>query len=128
MALLNAGAALMLNALSGAAQSAATRYLSLYVGQPSVSGTEVSATGYARLARTAAQITVSNNELSVNMGEWDDSANASWGTPTWVGFHDAVTGGDLLFEAEISPALSEIVTGTRVFTNAGDVELTIPLS
>ena len=128
MALLNPGATVALNAISGAAQAASTRYLSLNVGQPSVSGVEVSATGYARLARTAAEITVSNNELSVDMGEWDDSADASWGTPTWVGFHTALTGGDLLFEAEISPALSEIVTGTRVFTNAGDVTLTVPLS
>ena len=63
------------------------------------------------------------------MGEWDDSANASWGTPTWVtGFHSALTGGTLYWEAEISPALSEITTGTRVFTNAGDVTLTVPLS
>ena len=128
MALLNAGAELMLQAMGGQAIAAATKYLGLYVGQPSVSGVEVSATGYARLARTAAQIPVSDNVLSVNMGEWDDSADASWGTPTWVGFHTAASGGTLLFEAEISHALSEIVTGTRVFTNAGDVTLTVPLA
>ena len=53
---------------------------------------------------------------------------SSWGTPTWVGFHTALTGGTLLFEAQISPGLTEIVAGTRVFTNAGDVELTVPLA
>ena len=64
MALLNAGAELMLNAMEGAAIAAATKYLSLYVGQPSVSGTEVSAAGYAmRLARTAAQITVTRQRV-----------------------------------------------------------------
>ena len=128
MALLNEGAAIMLSAIAGSAQAAATRYIGLSVGQPSASGVEVSATGYARLARTAAQITVTGNVLSVNMGEWDDSADASWGAPTWVGFYTALTGGTLLFEAQISPALSEIVTGTRVFTNAGDVQLTVPLA
>ena len=128
MALLNEGAQLMLQAMGGQAIAVATKYISLFVGRPSTTGTEVSATGYARLARTAAQISVNNNVLSVTMGEWDDSADASWGTPTWVGFHTALTGGTLLFEAEISPALSEIVTGTRVFTNAGDVALTVPLA
>ena len=128
MALLNEGAEIMMQAMSGMAINASTRYLSLFVGQPSVSGAEVTGTGYARLARTAAQITVTDNELSVDMGEWDDSADASWGTPTWVGYHTALTGGNLLFEAQISPSLTEIVTGTRVFTNAGDITLTVPLS
>ena len=128
MALLNAGAELMLQAMEGAAIAAATKYLSLYVGQPSGSGVEVSAAGYARLPRTAAQITVNANSLSVNMGEWDDNADASWGTPDWVGFHTVASGGTLLWEAEISPALSEITTGTRVFTDAGDITLTVPLS
>ena len=117
---------LMLQAMGGQAIAAASKYVSLFDGQPSVSGTEVTGTGYARLARTAAQISVNNNILSVTMGEWDDSADVSWGTPTWVGFHTALTGGTLLFEAQISPGLTEIVAGTRVFTNAGDVELTVP--
>ena len=128
MALLNAGATLMLQTLSGLAMSAATRYFSLHVGQPSTSGVEVTGTGYARLARNAASHSVNQNILSLAMGEWDDSADASWGTPTWIGCYTALTGGTLLWELELSPALSEIVTGTRVFTNAGDIEFRVPLS
>ena len=55
MALLNAGAQLMLQAMGGQAIAAASKYVSLFDGQPSVSGTEVTGTGYARLARTAAR-------------------------------------------------------------------------
>ena len=102
--------------------------LALYVGDPSGAGVEVSATGYARLQRTAAQMVVTDNAVAIAMGEWDDSADASWGTPTYVALMDAATAGNLKAYAQISPALSEITTGSRVFTDAGDVTITIPLS
>ena len=76
MPLTNAGAGLC---LSGPGLVAATRYFSLYVGDPSGAGTEVSATGYARLSRTAANMTVTDNAVSVAAGEWEDSAQATWG-------------------------------------------------
>ena len=125
MPLTNAGAGLC---LSGPGLVAATRHFSLYVGDPSGSGTEVSATGYGRLSRTTSQMTVTNNAVSVSAGEWEDSAQASWGTPTYVGMHSAASGGTLYAYQEISPSLSEIITGTRVFANAGDITITIPLS
>ena len=125
MPLTNAGAEVC---LSGPGLVAATRHYSLFVGDPSGAGVEVSATGYGRLARTTAQQTVTDNAVSVSAGEWEDSAQASWGTPTYVGIHTASSGGDLLAYDDISPALSEIVTGTRVFMNAGDITITIPLS
>ena len=124
----NDGANICQRALAGNAISAATRYLALYVGDPTSSGVEVSATGYSRLSRTAAQLPVTNNGISTNMGEWDDSANASWGTPTYVALMSASSGGDVLAYGQLSPAISEIVTGTRVFTEAGDITFTIPLS
>ena len=125
MPVTNAGAGLC---LSGPGLVAATRYFSLYVGDPSGAGTEVSATGYARLSRTAANMTVTDNAVSVAAGEWEDSAQASWGTPTYVGMHSAAAGGTLYAYELISPALSEIITGTRVYAEAGDITITIPLS
>ena len=128
MALLNPGATIMLNALAGAAAVAATRYVGLFVGQPSAGGVEPSAAGYARLARTAAQQVVANNVISISAGEWDDSADASWGTPDWIGVYTAAVGGDLIWESEISPDLAEITASTRVFTEMGDIDFTIPLA
>ena len=125
MPLTNAGAGLC---LSGPGLVAATRHFSLFVGVPGGAGTEVSATAYSRLSRTTAQMPVTDNAVSVAAGEWEDSAQASWGTPTYVGMHSAATGGTLYAYVEISPTLSEIITGTRVFANVGDITITIPLS
>ena len=105
-----------------------TRYFSLFVGDPSGAGVEVSAAGYVRLARSAAQMTVVGNELSVDAATWEDSAQASWGTPTYVGLHSAAAGGTLLAYAVVSPGLSEIAAGTEVFVEDGDITVTIPLS
>ena len=80
----NAGATLMLQAMHGAAIAAATKYLALFDGDPTGAGVEVSGAGYARLARSTAQLPITANALSVNMGEWDDSADASWGTPDYI--------------------------------------------
>ena len=124
----NAGATLMLQPMRGATVAAATKYLALYVGDPTSGGTEVTGTGYARLERSTTQISITNNELSVSMGEWDDSADVSWGTPDYVALMSALTGGNVLFYGLLSPAITEIVAGTRVFTNTGDITFTIPLS
>ena len=125
MPLTNAGAGLC---LSGPGLVAVSRWFSLFVGDPSGSGTEVSATGYARLQRTPAQMVVSDNAVSVAAGEWEDATEASWGTPTFVGVHDAASGGNLLAYRAISPGLAALVTGTRVFTEAADITITITLS
>ena len=122
----NAGASACLNGANGLVGT--TRWLALYVGDPTASGVEVSATGYARLQRTTAQMVVTDNAVSFAMAEWDDSADASWGTPTYVALVDADSSGNILAHAEISPVLSEITTGSRVFENAGDITVTIPLS
>ena len=124
----NAGALICQNALAGAQQAAATRYLALFIGDPTGAGAEVSGAGYDRLARTAAQMPRADNAISISMGEWDDAADESWGTPTYVAVMDADSGGNVLAYAEIAPALSEIATGSRVFTEAGDITLMIPLS
>ena len=125
MPLTNAGAGLC---LSGPGLVAATRYWALFVGNPTSSGAEVSATGYSRLARTTSQMIVTNNAVSISAAEWEDSAEASWGTPTYVAMMSAQNGGSVLAYELISPALVEIITGTRVYTEAGDLTITIPLS
>ena len=118
-----AGALVCLAGFSGQ-----TRWLALFAGNPTESGAEVSATGYARLLRSSSQMTVTDNELSVSMGEWDDSTNASWGTPDHVAFMTAATGGTVLAYTKISPALSAaIAAGDRVFTEEGDIRMQIPI-
>ena len=124
----NAGALICQNALAGAAQAAASRYLALFAGDPTGAGAEVTGAGYARLERTAAQLPRADNTISIGMGEWDDAADESWGTPDYVALMDADSGGDVLAYAQIAPALGEITTGSRVFTEAGDITLMIPLS
>ena len=105
-----------------------TRWIALFVGDPDSSGTEVSATGYARLQRTAAQMPVSGGKIRIAAGEFEDAAQASWGTPTFWAVYDAATGGNRKYSAPIAPAISEIAVGARVFTNANDLEFEIPLS
>ena len=99
--------------------------MALFVGDPDSGGVEVSATGYSRLSRTAAQMPVSGTEVQIDMGEWDDSADASWGTPTYIALYTASSGGTRKWSALISPALGEITTGSRVFTEAGDITFEI---
>ena len=102
-----------------------TRHLALFVGDPDSGGTEVSATGYSRLQRTATQMPVSGTSVQIAVGEWDDSADASWGTPTYLALYTSATGGTRKWSVLISPALGEITTGSRVFTNAGDITFEI---
>ena len=126
MGLTNLGAGLC---LSGPGLVAADRWFSLFLGDPEGVGVEVAAAGYARLARTPAQLVVANNVFSVTAGEWDDSADVSWGVPTHVGIHTDLDGADsLVFGQIIDPVLSEIIAGTRVFAGAGDLTFTLALA
>ena len=106
-----------------------TRYLALFDGDPTNSSSdECSGGGYARLSKTAAQQPVSGGQIRISMGEWDDSADDDWGVMTHVAMFDASSGGNLKWWALISPALPAIVAGSRVFSNAGDITVEIPLS
>ena len=125
MPLTNEGARIC---LAGPGLVAVTRWLALFVGDPTSGGTEVSATGYARLQRTTAQMVVTNNAVSFALSEWEDSVQATWGTPTYIALMDAVRSGNNLAYGELSPALQELIVGARVFQEAGDFTVTIPLS
>ena len=126
----NAGATLMLQPMRGALVAAATKYLALYDGNPDSGGTEVTGTGYARLERSTTQISITNNELSVSA--WENGTTAPTCQLGNAGLRcpdvSYLTGGNVLFYGLLSPALTEIVAGTRVFTNTGDITFTIPLS
>lgn len=112
-------------ALEGPGFAAANRWLAAFVGDPTDTGVEVSATGYSRLMRTPAQMPVTNNQVRFSMFEWEDSANASWGTPTYVAVMDAATDGNVLAYATVS--VGDIPTGSRVFGQEGNVSVEIPL-
>ena len=125
MALTNAGARVC---LVGPGLVSETRYFGLFVGQPSQSGVEVSVGGYGRLARTPAQMVVTDNEVSISMGEWEAVAQARYGGVTWVGMYTSFTGGVLLADGELNPTPTPIVAGARVYMDSGDITITIPLS
>jgi hypothetical protein len=98
--------------------SAPTYYVALYTADPTDanSGTEVSGSGYARVAivsslanwsgtqsvgsTTASTGTAgrSSNNATINFG----TAGGSWGTVTHVGILDASSGGNLLFHKSLS--------------------------
>ena len=110
-------------------------YIGLHSAEPSESSpNELSGTGYARLEITGlsdsanAEWTVTTNVASLNAAqEWTAAAPVAWGDPTHVGYWSAASGGDLLAWSTI-PNVDPIAIGSRVYANANDFTVTIPLS
>jgi hypothetical protein len=82
--------------------SPATVYVGLYTTTVTAggSGTEVTGGSYARIAVTigAPSSGASSNSANVIF----PTATASWGTVTYVGVHDALTAGNLLYFAPLT--------------------------
>lgn len=81
--------------------SPATVYVGLFTSDPTDagSGTEVSGGSYARTAVTfgAPSNGVSTNSAAVEFPQ----ATGSWGTVGWIGIHDALTSGNLLYHTAL---------------------------
>lgn len=86
-------------------------YLALYTTDPTDAdtGTEVSGGSYARQAITG---TVSGDTFTAAANVEFPIATAGWGTITYIGIRDAVTGGNLL--------ASGALTASRTI-NSGDI-------
>lgn len=102
-------------------------YVGLFLTNPGAnnSGTEVSGSGYARatLQPTAPSISgdlaVCSNNAVVQFNE----ATGAWGTPTYFGVFDALTGGNLLFYGSL-PTTFAVTTGMAPKFNIGELRLT----
>ncbi|CAB4124472.1 hypothetical protein UFOVP62_4 [uncultured Caudovirales phage] len=87
----------------------ASKYLALYVGDPTSGGTEVSTSGSA-YTRLASNFTISSNVAANSSSlEWSP-ASSTWGTVTHAAIYDASTGGNMLVSAPLSVA-KPITTG-----------------
>ncbi len=107
-----------------------TVYAALFTSDPTDAGTgtEVSttSTGYARQAITfSAATTTSGNSSAVNSADvLFPVATAAWGTLTYVGLYDAVTGGNLIWSGALST--SKTISNTDQFRlPAGNVTVTL---
>jgi hypothetical protein len=81
--------------------SPATVYVGLFTSDPTDagSGTEVSGGSYARTAVTFGSPSngVSTNSAAVEFPQ----ATGNWGTVGWIGIHDALTSGNLLYHTAL---------------------------
>jgi hypothetical protein len=96
--------------------SPATVYLGLFLTDPTDAdvGTEVSGGSYARqsIAFDAAAAGITQNSALVTF----PTATADWGVVSHIGLYDAVSGGNLLYHAELNTA--EQVLDTETFSVA----------
>ena len=98
-------------------------YLGLYTATPSDTGggTELSGSGYARLAMA---MSVSGNLATNSAAEEFATATGSWGTVTHVGVFDAATSGNLMAYGTLS-ASKVVATGDVFRIPAGDLDITL---
>jgi hypothetical protein len=115
------------------AYTAPTWYVGLLTAAPSDSaaGTPVAGGGYVRKAVTWT-VTGTGTAQAVNTAaiEWD-AATADWGTITHAGLYDALSGGNLgaqvqLTQADFSTANPKTVNSGDVFKiDAGNLKITL---
>jgi len=98
-------------------------YLGLYTAAPSDTGggTELSGSGYARLAMA---MSVSGNLATNSAAEEFATATGSWGTVSHVGVFDAATSGNLMAYGTLS-ASKTVATGDVFRIPAGDLDITL---
>ena len=120
MALQNMGATAMLrDGLFGE-----TRYLALFVGD-----TEVNGNNYSRKEVAAVNFAFLDNTATVRSDIAFATPSGSWGDVTKIGIYDADTGGNLLWDFNLTNDPDAITqSGTTVVIRGGAGTLTIPLS
>lgn len=114
----------MLHVFGGTSYTApSTLYVGLYTTDPGEgnTGTEVSGGSYAR---QAAAFTVTDNLASNTAAIEFPTATGSWGTVTYVGVSDALSGGNLLASGALTT--SKTISSGDVFRiPTGDLDLTL---
>ena len=105
-----------------------TVYLSLYINEPGAdaSGTEVSGTGYSRVAITLGLPSIvggkatSSNTNAVNFG----TAGSAWGTVSYWAIYDSSTGGQMLWYGAFSRQKT-IEVNDSVVVAIGELDVTL---
>jgi hypothetical protein len=105
-------------------------YISLWTSDPTDagSGTEVSASGtaYARVASSFATASGTSGSVATDAdATWAAATGGGFGTVGWIGLHDALTGGNLLYHTALDAAKTidagdvfKITTGNLTVTLA----------
>ena len=105
-----------------------TVYMALYLNEPGAdaSGTEVSGTGYGRVAITLGQPSVvggkatSSNTNAVNFG----TAGSAWGTVAYWAIYDSSSGGQLLWFGPFSRSKT-VEINDSVVVAIGELDVTL---
>lgn len=93
----------LIDHLLGAATFAkpASKYVALYVGDPTTGGTEVSTTGSA-YTRLSSSFTIGANQAMNSADLQWATATSVWGAINYVAVYDAATGGNMLVSAALN--------------------------
>lgn len=114
----------MLHVFGGTSYTApATLYVGLYTSNPGEgnTGTEVSGGSYAR---QSAAFTITGNAAANTAAIEFPTATGSWGTVTYVGVSDALSGGNLLASGALTT--SKTISSGDVFRiPTGDLDITL---
>ena len=105
-----------------------TVYLALYINEPGAdaSGTEVSGTGYSRVAITLGLPSIvggkatSSNTNAVNFG----TAGSAWGTVSYWAIYDSSTGGQMLWYGPFSRSKT-VEVNDSVVVAIGELDVTL---
>ena len=110
--------------LRNTAFTAVTPYLALYTTDPTDAdtGTEISGGSYARQAIT---FNAPSNGIAINAFDITfPVATTAWGTISYIGIRDAVTGGNLLYHSPLD--VSKVIAIGNVFRlTAGNLSVTL---
>lgn len=115
----------IIDALHGKASyvAPATRYLGLSTTTPTQAGTnftEPSGNGYARVAMPTASMASASGGVAANTAAYNFPAatGSGWGTVTYLGVFDALTGGNLL-SADDLPSSQAVPAGVAPYVDVG---------
>ena len=103
-------------------------YISLHTADPTDAGTgaEVSGGSYARVASSFATASGTSGSVATDAdATWAAATGGGFGTVGWIGLHDALTGGNLLYHTALDAAKTidagdvfKITTGNLTVTLA----------
>jgi hypothetical protein len=119
--------ALLNGTLNGTTFSAPTAvYVSLWTSNPNDdgSGTEVSGGSYARVSASFATATGTSGQVLNDANIEFATATASWGVVGWIGIHDSISGGNLLYHTALDTSKT-IDTGDIFKIATGNLSVTL---
>lgn len=113
---------------NGAATRPTAWYVGLFTAAPSDTGggTEVSGSGYARVATGTITISGASPTTATNAAaiEFAAASGGNWGAIGWAAIFDASTGGNMIAWAALSTART-INDGDVLRIPAGDLDVTL---